>query len=208
MGTLFHSGHIHMLARRAYERSLEHSWSSMESILLSAIAVECFINEFEETLSSAVLSGGTSRIEALSKTLELLEDAHAQVLTKLDAVHLGLRGTRLDKGGAMAQDLRFLFQLRNAFVHRRAESVAWGDETPQEADTHPFVKHLVRRSVISEPPEHRHTGWSQYVVVPPAARWAYNTSNLVAKAMISWLPPSHTRYVLQTMCADWVDIAA
>jgi len=207
-GVAFHSGHLLVLARRAYERSLTDRSNALESILMSAITVECFVNEFEELLGSRFLGTSLSELGKCAQTMELLEELRAPLMDKIDGLHLCLKGARIDRGRRMTQDLALLFQLRNALVHRRAERFDWEPDGTGTYEHHKFVKHLAQRGVIADPAAGSPSSWSQHCLVPPTALWAHDVVVTAAKEIVSWFPDGHFKETISFHSADWKLIAA
>ena len=204
---LLHSGHLLMLSKQAYERSLQQSWEAMASIVLSAISFECFVNECEERLESEYLNQRLDQLSTLRDTLNILEEERASLLTKVDAMHLALVGSRIDRGKLPFQDVRFLFELRNAFVHRRPERFEWEFENPdREYEPHKFVRYLTQRGIVQKPNPKNPPSWSQYVLVPETARWAHNTVVVVSKDIVSWFPAGNFKTTTEFMFREWTEI--
>jgi hypothetical protein len=207
-GVAFHSGHLLLLARKAYERSLADRSNTLESILMSAITMECFVNEFEELLSSRFIGTSPSELRKCAETMELLEQLRAPLLDKIDGLHLCLKGARIDRGSRMTQDLALLFQLRNALVHRRAERFEWEPDGTAMYEHHKFVKHLAQRGVIEDPAAGSPSSWSQHCLIPPTARWAHNVVVTMAKEIVSWFPEGNFKKTISFHSADWRPIAS
>lgn len=187
---------------------MQRSGDAMASIILSALTLECFVNEYEERLESEFLNQGLSPLITLKDTLNLLEEERASLLTKIDAIHLVLVGSRIDRGKLPFQDVRFLNELRNALVHRRPERFEWDFKNPtKEYKPHKFVMHLIQRGVIEKPHPNSPPSWSQYVLVPETARWAHNTVVTVSKDIISWLPSGNFKATTEIMAREWDEIA-
>lgn len=204
---LLHSGHLLMQSKQAYERSLQKSWEALASIVLSAVSFECFVNECEERLGSEFLNQKLAPLAALKEMLNILEETHASLLTKVDAMHLILVGSRIDRGKLPFQDVRFLFELRNALVHRRPERFEWDFENlDREYEPHKFVKYLTQRGVIQKPNTKNPPVWSQYVIVPETARWAYNTVIVACKDIFAWLPDGNFKTTTGFMLREYTEI--
>lgn len=205
---LLHSGHLLMLSKQAYERSLQRSSDAMASIVLSTLTLECFLNELGARLENEFLHGRLECLSRLKDTLDLLEEERASLLTKIDAVHLVLIGFRIDRGCLPFQDVRFLNELRNALIHRRVERFEWEfDNSTREYEPHKFVKYLMQRGIIQRPPPTNPPSWSQYVLVPEAARWAHNTVARISRDIVSWLPEGNLKTTTSFMVGEWSQIA-
>lgn len=206
---LLHSGHLLMLSKQAYERSLQRSWEAMASIILSAITFECFVNECEARLESEYLHQGLDQLCKLRDMLNLLEEERVSLLTKVDTMRLALVGSRIERGKLPFQDVRFLLELRNALVHRRPERFEWDFENQdREYEPHKFVRHLVQRGIIQKPNPKNPPAWGQYVLVPETARWAHNTVVTVSKDICSWFPAGNFKKIIEVSLREWTEIAA
>lgn len=204
--SLLHSGTLLVAARRSYERSLHSREEAMPSIVLSAMTLECFLNELEERLQDGLLVQPSDALALLKGVMSLLEDERASILLKIDAIHLILSGVRIDRGRLPFQDVRFLSELRNSLIHRRPENFKLGRQD-QEYEPHKFVKYLSQRGVISRPPTTNPPSWSQYVLVPQTARWAHNTVVDMVQTIVGWLPPGNLRTTTEFIISDWQAIA-
>ncbi len=206
--TVYHSGHLLTLARKAYERSLSQSSDAMTSIMLSAVSFECHLNELAERLSIDIFTEPSDTLSRLRDTLGLLAESRASVTTRFDAVHLALCGRQIDRGASLFQDLKLLYQLRNALVHRRPEKFEWELVGPTRTyEPHQLVKQFVQRHVIPEPHPSAPPSWSQYVLVPETARWGYNTVVRCSLSACGWLPEGKFKSMTQFLTREWQEIA-
>lgn len=185
-----HSGHILMLARMSYKRAAEaQKYEALSSILLSAIGLESFINEFEHRLQGEIFTHGQPRLADLAYTLGTLEDRRAGIIQKAEAIHYFLTGEKPDWGALPYQDLRILSALRNELVHRKPEAFVYVYDDPEhDYQPHRYVQYLVSRGVIEVPNPKNPPQWSAYVVCPETARWAYNTVIEIISDFVARLP--------------------
>jgi hypothetical protein len=174
--TVYHGGHMLELARRAYERSQKAGTEAEVSIILSAVAVEAFLNEIADLASS---HADTPQIIDLADLLLETEKANIQPLFKLRLAFMALTGRLPSRGDALMQNVAALMSLRNALVHLKPQRVQRPAED-EAAGAHPqdFPKpilHLTNPKVIRLP-EKRPYSWRQLVSTPEVARWAYNVA--------------------------------
>lgn len=176
-GTLHHTGHLLVLARRCYERIGAQTSESQIPIILAAVALEGFINDLEHHARTASELGSPSPpiASALARALATAEAERASVLLKIGIAHVVMSGSFPDRGSQPYQDIELLFRLRNLLVHSKPEMVEFG-EPGKTPDCPKIVRSLASRGVIKTPAAGASVGWQQYVVVPAVAAWAYNTA--------------------------------
>ena len=187
---LHHSGHLIFLARRAYERSISDPSDALSSIMMSAISLECFINEFSGRLQQERFKENPELIR-VAFILKTLEESKATLLAKVEAITFLLTGAEAKKGELPYQDVAFLMQLRNALIHRKPEKVEWDFDKPNKKyEPHKYVQYLINRKVIEAPMPTNPPVWSQYIVSPNVARWAHNTVVEMIHHVTSLIPES------------------
>ena len=176
LGTLYHSGHVLLLAKAAYERSAKLSSESEVCIALSAAAFEGFLNELahmfrnHEEPESAV---------ALAEVLAEAEDARVSPITKFRLAAFALSGRFPRRDDLTIQRLSALMRLRNSLMHLRPDPVFTLDETyeHQVKNLKPptEVALLVSEGVVSLPKKYSGS-WRQLMSTQEVARWGYNSS--------------------------------
>ena len=172
----YRAGNLLISARAAYERANGVHAESETSILLSAIAVEAYLNEIPDYLQ---MLGGT-RLAALGNLLEAAESENASLKLKLHTLHYGLAGTAPDWGSRPFQDLNLLVAIRNRIVHTKPVRVTF-EAGPDGQDK--LVNQLITRKVIPKPSDLAVDNWPQFVLTKPVAAWAYNTALTSLKAI-------------------------
>ncbi len=189
---IFQAGHIFLVARRAYERSLSDSSEAMPSIILSTVALECFVNETIERLSKEHFRDPDKNLVLAANWLEFVESKKGSTLEKLEAFHLAFTGTKAERGHPPYQDMSLLYQLRNDLVHRKPEPFRDWDPNDKERtyEPHKFVRMLAQRGIVNMPPPNLPPIWSQFVLHDRAAKWAFNTAVSGVKYVVSLLPES------------------
>ena len=200
---LYHHGHILKLANNAYERSLSDEAESFVSITLSAMALECYVNDFTHQSSNEMLSIDIKEINDLNYVLRSLENARASLIEKISVIHFLLTNESIDKGSEKYQDLIMLVRLRNELVHRKPEATGeWGIEENQTFKPHKFVKYFSDRKIVKLPSSDSAPVWSQYVNKPEVAKWAYNIVVTTIKDIVTILPGSDLSYIQSIMTQD------
>lgn len=143
--------------------------------------------------------------ETVAGVLRQAEDGHASILLKINIAYLAMTGTLPDKGGQLYQDIQLLFKLRNLIVHARPEEVEFG-ESEKPAEYPKIVRSFASRRVIEMPKSGSAIAWQQYVIVPPVALWAYNTSISAMKWLAASAPERWLRDFLQFQTEELEEI--
>src|SRR6185369_12701836 len=97
IGILGQSGHVMMLAKKACERCATEPFEALSAILLSMIGFECFLNELEERLQQEK-SGPHKSLSDLGFTLRSLAESRASMVSRIEAIHYFLSGSKVDWG--------------------------------------------------------------------------------------------------------------
>lgn len=185
------SGRIMLIARKSCQRATDHDQDdSLAAIVLSAMALECFLNEFEDRLRSSQFEREPRHLRDLSFSLTTLEEKRAGIRAKISTIHYFLtEGSKIDWGHPPFQDTKVLIDIRNKLIHRKPERFEYEFEnTDRDYEPHNLVKYLVSRSVIDAPHSKVPAQWSPYVICPATARWAYNSTLQTTSALVSILP--------------------
>lgn len=200
---IYHHGHILVLAKNAYKRSLLDSNESFVSVMLSANALECYINDFSHLASAEIFSQEISKVRDMAFVLGQLESSRSTLIAKIASIHYFLSGKEPDKGTVMFQDLQFLIRLRNELIHRKPEDFGtWGGAFDESHKPHSLVQYLSGRKVIAKPDSNDPPVWGQYLNRPEVARWAYNIVTGIIGDIVEKLPPSHLKSVQISMIKD------
>lgn len=199
---LYHHGHLLFLAGNAYKRSLDDHYESFVSIMLSAMSLECYINDFSKMISNTPESEIRS-LQDLSFILDTLENSKASLIIKIEVIHHALTGQVMEKGSADHQELVMLIRLRNELVHRKPESEnGWGPDPKAEHEPHNIVKFFSDKGIIERPSPKAPPVWSQYTNEPEVAQWAFNCAVSIIKNIIEILPQSNFKYVQEMISKD------
>ncbi|PNH82467.1 hypothetical protein [Vibrio diazotrophicus] len=193
---IYHHGHILHLAKKAYERSLEDSSEASVSIMLSAMTLECYINEFTHRVERHQKHDNSNVLSRLGFLLSEYERNKNSLASKIELIHYVLNDEKVDKGSSLHQNITMLIKLRNALVHRKPESTSdFGMDPEKVYSLHPFVKFFVERKLIEKPSEKIPPIWSSYVNSPKVALWAYNTVVSQIEQIGTSLPESGTKQI-------------
>ena len=186
---LYQHGHLLLQAKKAHQRSLEDDSEALVSIALSAMALECYVNDLTQQTEHPYHSEGNEAVSLLGFSLRKLEQSKASLLTKLECIHFLSLGHELDRGGTLHQDLTMLIRLRNELVHKKPESTGnWGLAGDEEFEPHKFVKFFADRGVIDRPHPKQPPTWSQYLSDSAVAAWAHNLVVSVIRQLAEELP--------------------
>jgi len=187
------------LAKEACEKSIAGNNQPMVAIILSAIAVETFLNESVEMIEKKFQESEREKLEALQSIMSELEKQRSSTPTKLQVAHFVLTGKPINKGELPYQDFDLLITLRNLLVHSKVEKfkVAFGEE--KEYEPHSLVKRLIDRKVIEPPPKTAAPRWRSYVNKPEVAEWAYEVALETIKFLLDLFPEGHTKEELGFM---------
>jgi hypothetical protein len=185
-----------MLARKAYERSKEESWEASVSIMLSAMTLECYVNELSHRVADYQKHESIGELKNLAFLLGEYEKNKNSLLSKIELIHFCLSGEKADKGSRHFQDITMLLKLRNALVHRKPEPTGnFIDDPDAVYSMHPFTSFLVERGIIERPSEKMPPVWSYTISQPPVAAWAYNTVVDAITRTVCMLPESTTKSI-------------
>ena len=187
------------LAKEVCEKSIAGNNQPMVAIILSAIAVETFLNESVELIQKELQESEPEKLEALQSIMSELEKQRSSTPTKLQVAHFVLTGKPIKKGELPYQDFDLLTTLRNLLVHSKVEKfkVTFGEE--KEYEPHPLVKRLIKRKVIEPPPKTVAPRWRSCVNKPEVAQWAYEVALETINFLIDLFPEGHTKEQLGFM---------
>src|SRR5882762_8714497 len=94
------------------------SEDALVSIVVAAISLEAFINEFGGTAAiHATLEGTPGWVNALAAVLDEAENNRASITSKFQLAMLTISGKPFDRSAAPFQDFDLLMRLRNEIVH-------------------------------------------------------------------------------------------
>lgn len=153
----------------------------MTAILLSAISAEAFINELGTLLSNIHVNiirsePAIRRWVSLGNLLEQLEADHIQIKSKYLLLSHIIPGTPFLKGEPPFQDFSLLIDVRNDFVHPKAQQ-----EPPK------YFQHFLNKGwlVSGKDEEVKFLGWMNRMKTPEIANWACKASlNIIRDILI------------------------
>jgi hypothetical protein len=171
--------------------------SSITSIVMSALAVEAFINELAEEADMAqigregITSSALVQLQDLANTLKEVEDSQGSVTLKYQIAYLLLSGGTFPRGRSPFQEFKQLVTLRNLFVHLKP-----GDRHSSSGHVEP------RQSLIREFQQRGYTrtrgrkagdplggmSWLQEIQTVQMADWAYGTARSIIAAVGAVIP--------------------
>lgn len=173
IGTIYHSGHVLLLAKAAHDRSAVSKYEAEVCISLCASALEGFLNE---TAHSFSLAESSESAVALAEVLTEAENSHLSPVIKFRLAAFIVSGRFPRRGDMVIQRLTVLIKLRNSLMHLKPEPMFTLDEAhplhdnPQKPPSE--VALLISEGVIKVPKNYSGS-WRQLVATPDVARWAY-----------------------------------
>lgn len=195
---VFTSRTLLRIARKGVNRSKREHDQAVVAILFSAAAVEGFLNDVME------FSGfieDDDRLKALHDLLVEAEDQKAQVAFKFQLTNLVLKGTRLNRGDRVSQELELLFKLRNSLIHMRPDR---GEATlfTQKRKRHPAADQLVSRGVITAMQAEHARSWVELVSCHAVAKWAYDAATHIAVTIFDLIESDRLKDILVRAWTD------
>ncbi|MEZ6174217.1 MAG: hypothetical protein R3B58_14705 [Phycisphaerales bacterium] len=207
-------------------RSIEHRISFpsaasadgvIESIVLAAMSMECFINELVIHLDLDQLTGCNPRPTELVNTASLvsmLEKNNARALSKYRAASIVLGGNVLCDGSEPLQSAQQLNDLRNELVHLKPKA------TNNPGKAHGAVVDLFNRGYCINKPGDKDVlaGWYFQIQSPQVAKWACRSAfNLIwhiAEQLekvarphhCAWIFTDHVRFGWQSHKQHFIDL--
>lgn len=176
--------------------------SSITSIVMSALAVEAFINELAEAADMAqiglegITSPALENLQDLANTLKEVEDSLGSVTLKYQMAYRVLSGATFPRDRAPFQAFRQLVNLRNLLVHLKP-----GDRHSSSGHVEPsqsLIREFQQRGYTRT--RGRRAGdplggmsWLQEIQTVQMAEWAYNTALSIISAVGAAIPEDPTR---------------
>ncbi|ENJ1591351.1 hypothetical protein AB0539_004711 [Vibrio parahaemolyticus] len=201
---LYHYGSILGSAKKALERSYSDTTEASVAIMMSAMALECYINDFTQRVTHHnSICEDNEIIAKLSFFLNEYENNNNSLKSKIDLIFYILNGEKTDKGSRLYQDLDMLLQLRNSYVHRKPEST--GKNGLEVEKPHKYVRFFVERKLIENPPEKYPPIWSYALNSPKVAQWALNTVKAVINNITASLPEESMSKQVETLLVETLE---
>jgi hypothetical protein len=179
--------------------------SAITSIVMSALAVEAFINELAEAADMAqigrqeIASPALVKLHDLANVLKEVEDTQGSVTMKYQMAYLVLSGGTFPRGNSPFQEFKQLVTLRNLLVHLKP-----GDKHSSSGHVEP------RQSLMREFQQRGYTrtrgrkagdpnkgipadplggmSWLQEIQTVQMADWAYSTARSIIAAIGAAIP--------------------
>lgn len=166
----FSSGVLFRIAIQAYERveaNKNGQSDAIISILMSAAALEAYINELGELalMISTAEELTESNIKQLANVLSELENTNESTRLKIQFAKYILTGQLYDKGKLPYQDLDLLFKLRNSILHLKPSNDLKKDN---------IIKSLESKKVLDIKNDGVIMSWLSKISTKAVARWSIN----------------------------------
>ena len=172
---------------------------ALVSIVLAAISLEAFINEFGGTAAiHATLEGSPSWVTTLAEVLGEAENNRATITSKFQLAMLVVSGKPFNRSSAPFQDFDLLVRLRNEIVHLKpfetVQETQEGDLVTREPS---IFKRLAGTGALGTHPLFEESisaghavsfNWVDHVSTKAMSRWACNTAAGIVKGLINALP--------------------
>lgn len=184
--------------------------SSITSIVMSALAVEAFINELAEAADMAqigregITSAALVQLQDLANALKEIEDSQGSVVLKYQMAYLILSGGTFQRDRSPFQEFKQLVTLRNLLVHLKP-----GDRHTQSGHVEPkqnLIRDFQQRGYTRT--RGRKAGdpisgegrdplggmsWLQEIQTVQMADWAFNAARSIIAAVGEAIPTDPPR---------------
>jgi len=177
---------------------------ALVSIVLAAISLEAFINEFGGTAAiDATIKGAPGWLTTLAEVLGEAENNRATITSKFQLAMLVISGKPFKRSAAPFQDFDTLVRLRNEIVHLKPfETVQETQEGDLVTIEPSIIKRLAGTGALGTHPLFEEAisaggavsfNWVDHVSTKAMSRWACNTAAGIVKGLISALPTGSFR---------------
>jgi len=118
--------------------------------LFSALAVECFLSDFNTLCKQARLPWEAGDLDVIADLLDQMEESRLPIRAKYAFLYYALTRSGIPKGDITYQDFDLLIEVRDALAHYKSYSI---DSETTSLDSHPpriqkLVTRLAKRKVI------------------------------------------------------------
>lgn len=187
------------VAKSAYEQTIEPSsgkgaglWEALVSIVFSAATLEAFINETAEMAGWRV-SSNDSHLKNFAIQMKEAEKKKFSTSCKFSLAKKIFTGELYKDTDALYQDVRNLFDLRNALVHMKADT--FEDKPKKNVSRQSFtrpVHYLKKKKLIDLPSKVKMEEMDLISLISTSkiAHWACDTAAKMIHALIEILPES------------------
>lgn len=206
------SGSLHLLAKKAYERTINaasdrapNQHDALSAIILSVVSLEALVGEVVEVVRGLLPNcpeDARNRGKALMDALELIEEGRGQLALKFQIAKLILSGTPYETGARPYQDFDLLLEIRNGLIHPKPFAVKQDESGSPVDPSRKFREKLRSLEIIAEiPRENVVAPLSTWVQTKAAARWACNTAVEMAHSLWETPADDHIVQMLRTVLA-------
>ncbi len=174
---------------------------ALVSIVVAAISLEAFINEFAGIAALlATLEGAPGWLTTLAEVLNEAENNRASITSKFQLAMLVISSKPFNRSAAPFQDFDLLVNLRNEIVHLKphetVEETQEGDFITREPKivkrlagtgalgTHPLLEEAISAGHAVS------SNWIDRVSTKAMSRWACNAAAGIVKGLMNALPTS------------------
>lgn len=195
------SRELFKLAQKARLRSQTDSSEAVTAIVLSALALEAFFNDFVHFVSWFSDGREEELFGTFAITMRECEDSRIQLTTKVRVAYNLLTGSEIQKGAKPYQDFKLLVDIRNALVHKRPEKsrIEIQEDCVEYTSDSAIVSKLANNRVFLSPGPERPSSLVHCLQAPSAADWAIDTVETIADLLAAALPESATKEAVDHM---------
>ena len=197
------------LAEDACKESKSGNNQPLAAIILSAIAVETFLNESVGVINPFLTQRNDwenepDKLEALRSIIGDLKKQRSSTRVKLQIAHFVLTGKSIKRGEQPYQDFDLLVKLRDKLVHSDVEEFEMVVRGKKEYEPHPLVKPLIDREVVKAPPKTSPPQLRPALNKPEVAEWALGVALQTIKFLIDLFPEGLTKDNLKFMSSKYL----
>jgi len=165
------SGVLFRTAIQAYERidSIDRGQNdSVVAILMSAAALEAYINELGDKCSYFISSKELYNpiLGQLAYILSELENTKESTRLKIKFIKYTLTNKSIDKANQLYEDMELLFRIRNAIIHLKPSNDMKKDKIIKSLETKKIIEKIKDKPIMS---------WLSNISTKSVAKWAINT---------------------------------
>ena len=187
--TFFASAELFAVARILATEAQTEPVKGLAVVPLSAAAFEAYVNDVGYWARQ--VGQPQTDVWYFGELFAYAEEARSSTLARAELFSRVFRGTPPDRGSKSWQDLKLLFGIRDALMHRRPETWEHDPEGATEAvKYHRVADELIRRRIASAPADSGPLPLTVTVAQPEVARWAFNTAARMVHEVTQLLPQS------------------
>ena len=187
--TFFASGELFAVARILATEAQTEPVKGLAVVPLSAAAFEAYVNDVGYWAGQ--VGQPHTDVWYSAELFTYADEARSSTLARAELFSRAFIGTRPDRGSKSWQDLKLLFGVRDALMHRRPETWEHDPEDPtEEIKYHRVADELIRRGIAPAPVDSCPLPLTVTVAQPEVARWAFNTAVRMVHEVTHLLPQS------------------